>query len=317
MEKKVYLDLNKYIELGRIWHKIASDNFGILDYISEMKNKKELIFPICSSHIIELAKNSKIETRERLAEVMWVYSDGLILINQSEILDFEIDNSIKLFFYLNNEIHPMDILCKNLLRGFLPLQAFEDEMSFPKEVINFLSFKFQQKNDWVNFVASSCDEDRMNTMNILHTYTKEIAGSINKNRALINQESTKIKNNAHLAMLILDTQDKVISRLNKFGLEMKDLLGLGLENITAFYQSIPTYDIEYRLRLQASKNKEKATVENDIFDIVFLSNAICYFDVVITEKYWANIAKQTKMHKKYNTLIETSLLALMPADPLT
>lgn len=310
MIKRVYLDLNKYIELSRIWHGMSKDEAGILDFITVKKNNGEMIFPISYLHIIELSKNANLERRKRLAEVMWIYSNGLIMVNRSEILNFEIDKSIEVTFHLLKKIDSIDFFCKNLLRGFMPINGEENYLYTSKPILNLLSLKIQDKEEWVDFVASCDEENRKIGMNSMYNNTKRITSSINRNRGILNDERDDLARNAQMAMLILDTENMVLPRLEKYGLGIKDLLELGTEKITRFYQSIPSFNIEYQLKMQAFKNKEKTSVDNDVFDIGFLSNVICYFDTVVTENYWANIVKQSKVDIQYNTLIETKLLAL-------
>jgi len=46
---------------------------------------------------------------------------------------------------------------------------------------------------------------------------------------------------------------------------------------------------------------------NDATDIAFLNVAIPYCDVLVLEKYFHNLARNSKLDKKYNTRIIKSL----------
>lgn len=310
MAKKIYLDLNKYIELSRIWQRRSDDESGILQFINEKKKSDELVFPISSTHIIELAKHSNFERRRRLAETMWNFSNGLVFINPTEILNFEIDRAIETVFGIGKKEDSIDLLHKNLLKGFAPLDDLTGLLKVSPEIIESLSELFQEQEEWIGFVASYSDQSRKIVMDKIYKGNKRITNSINNNRSVLNNENEDMMKRVNMAGLMLDTQDRVSERLENFGLNMNDVQDLGLEKITNFYLSIPSFDIEFQMKIQSFKNKEKDSVENDVFDIGFLSTAICYFDMVITEKYWANIAKQAKLHIKYNTIIETDLLSL-------
>ncbi len=310
MAKQIYLDLNKYIELSKMWHKISNDESGILQFIDEKKRDGELIFPISSSHIIELAKNSNFERRKRLAETMWHFSNGLVFINHVEILNFEIDRAIETVFDIEKKADSIDLLHKNPLKAFAPLDDIANNLKVSNETIKGLSDLFQEQEGWIGFVASYYDESRKIALDKIYKDNKRITNSINNNRAILNNESEDLMKRANMAMLMLDTQDRVSERLKKFGLSMNDIKELGIDKITNFYLSIPSFDIEFQMKMQSFKNKGKDSEENDVFDIGFLSTAICYFDVVVTEKYWTDITRQAKLHIKYNTLIETDLQSL-------
>lgn len=293
-----------------MWHKISNDESGILQFINEKKKNGEVIFPITSSHIIELAKNSNFERRKRLAETMWNFSNGLVFINHIEILNFEIDRAIEIVFGIEKKVDSIDLFHKNPLKGFAPLDGITNTLKVSNETIKVLSELFQKQEGWIGFVASCYDESRKIAIDKIYKDNKRITNSINNNRDVLNNENEDMMRRANMAMLMLDTQDRVSERLKNFGLTMNDVKDLGVEKITNFYLSIPSFDIEFQIKTQSFKNKEKKSVENDVFDIGFLSTAICYFDMVITEKYWANIAKQAKLHIKYNTLIETDFRSL-------
>ena len=59
------------------------------------------------------------------------------------------------------------------------------------------------------------------------------------------------------------------------------------------------------------KNPDRPIDEHDERDIMFLSTAIPYFDIVITEKTWKHAAKSLKLDIKYKTKVEHDLNFLM------
>lgn len=100
------------------------------------------------------------------------------------------------------------------------------------------------------------------------------------------EQSTKI---VSYILPFMPTNDKVENR--------KQVLEL-LQKLPSFYtHSILAYK---NGRMQP---KNRPIHENDFFDIMHLSSAIPYCDVVVTEKKWVDLAKQAKLDELYNTIL--------------
>ncbi|MFF5586875.1 hypothetical protein [Streptomyces hygroscopicus] len=75
------------------------------------------------------------------------------------------------------------------------------------------------------------------------------------------------------------------------------------EEIIDFIKSIPTRDVFSALRITRRRNKQKRWEQHDFADLLTLSVAIPYCDVVVTEKQWCHITKQARLDTKYGTLM--------------
>ena len=78
----------------------------------------------------------------------------------------------------------------------------------------------------------------------------------------------------------------------------------------AFFADVPTLDVETELAVARNEDWNKGIHTNDSDDIAFLSVAIPYCDIVVTEKYWRHRVKTAKLNKKYETIILDDLLDL-------
>jgi hypothetical protein len=86
---------------------------------------------------------------------------------------------------------------------------------------------------------------------------------------------------------------------------------LGPEGLIKFFEDMPTTDIMMNLRNQRNNQFEKAIEPNDLNDLSFLSVAIPYCDVVVTEKQWVDLAKRKGVDRKYNTVLLSDLAELV------
>src|SRR3990172_4052179 len=85
---------------------------------------------------------------------------------------------------------------------------------------------------------------------------------------------------------------------------------LGTTKLLDFFSRVPCLDIEIELVTERNENLSKAISPHDFVDVPFLNVAIPFCDVVVADKYWADIARRKKLDKKYDTVILNSLLEL-------
>jgi len=71
-----------------------------------------------------------------------------------------------------------------------------------------------------------------------------------------------------------------------------------------------TIVIQKSIVTERDENLNKKIDPHDMNDVGFLAVAIPYCNAVVTDNYWADIAKRKKLDKKYNTLILDDLLDL-------
>ena len=83
------------------------------------------------------------------------------------------------------------------------------------------------------------------------------------------------------------------------------------EKIVEFFQSIPTCYCNAQLTTY-QYDMQRTIHPNDLHDIMSLSIAIPYSNVVVTEKMWQNAIIQTKLDKLYGTVVLKSAKHLAP-----
>jgi hypothetical protein len=62
-----------------------------------------------------------------------------------------------------------------------------------------------------------------------------------------------------------------------------------------------------KLRSQRQANPQKPWEGNDLNDVIALSIAVPYCDVVVTEKSWASLVNAAKVGKRFDTLVTRDL----------
>jgi hypothetical protein len=77
-----------------------------------------------------------------------------------------------------------------------------------------------------------------------------------------------------------------------------------------FIADIPNLDILLTLRLARDRDLTRPIERNDIRDLDWLSVAVPYANVVVSENYWGHQVRSTGLHEKYGTVLLTDLREL-------
>ncbi len=80
--------------------------------------------------------------------------------------------------------------------------------------------------------------------------------------------------------------------------------------IIRFFRSMPTSYCNVQLTIFRDMQAKRMIQPNDLHDIMSLSIAIPYSDVVITERMWQSAINQTRLDSLYQTIVLRSVKAL-------
>jgi hypothetical protein len=89
-----------------------------------------------------------------------------------------------------------------------------------------------------------------------------------------------------------------------------DKISQDKEALIRFFQTMPTSYCIAQLTLYRDMQTERKIQPNDMHDIMSLSMAIPYSDVVVTERMWQTAITQTKLDSLYQTTALKSVLEL-------
>ena len=149
-------------------------------------------------------------------------------------------------------------------------------------------------------------KDEATNLKALEQYNRsqaEFVERVESFREKAKQHGKMAHRRAYIANLTIAIQDELIDVLKLYDKTMEDFLNLGRDEITSIYDNCPTVDIEIALVVSRNEQWDKKVKANDSVDIAFLTIAIPYCDVIVTEKFWCSLIQRTKLDKKYNTVV--------------
>lgn len=312
----IYLDQNKWIDLARSIIK-PEDNPKFVDVATLIQAKSEngeWTLPISMVHFFETCSRSDVASRTRLAKVMSKLSQNKSIRSFIDLTELEFINAF-------SKIHKgrlfarVNAISKNLFDALGPLvPTLEISNSVPKEDQLKMQKIFKEKvlgNDELFGVLMEKYHER----NLDPTIDQDAVEMKISWEALQSEFSTLPIQYRYKVFLIRSFMDhfemfykKVMAVLH---ISREDIIPQEVLNsqdkILELLESVPSLDVRVKLMYEYLKNPMVNVHEHDDNDVVFLSTAIPYADVVITEKSWKHFANKANLGTKYNTIIENDL----------
>lgn len=312
MSKIIYLDQNKWIDIARAFYgKSEGDKYKtVLKLLQEKVLSGEIILPISTIHIIETSRKADKESRQRLSEFIAPMTKSFGILPNFMIRDQEVENAIMQKIGKDPINNISEIVIK---KGIYQMLGLEFEKDSIIEIFN----QFTLNNEISDKVIAKIMIDLIDR-ELLDEIREEDEKAAKEYEIKRKQNQESLSKEMRLRLAISEMMNtaflhKIIEQLNNHGIEIKqfsDLL-LNADDWKNFIFSMPSIDIWINLHVLRDSNKDKSVHRNDSADIAFLSVAVPYCDVVVTEKYWTHLLVSNRFDKKYNTIVLSDINALI------
>lgn len=288
----VNLDLNKWIDLA---HAEAGTERGqhyeaALVKARELVTEERVIFPLCFAHFIEVAKIGNHTQRKTLARLMVTLSRGWFLSSASSLLMCELRRAIARRFGQSLSDQPFLALTRSIKMALADLKGVEVSRGFNET-------PFQSSEVLESFIA---------TARVGPEFLKAWRGFADRheaNRTSRWDTSREIRKRAYCALVTIGIRDRLAAALSEFHLPFHALEDLGPNGCVALLEAVPMLNIEINLFVERNEHRDRKIEPNDEIDIGFLSLAVPYCHVVITEKFWMSIIRRLNLDMKYQTFV--------------
>lgn len=286
----VYLDQNKWIDLARIENGLdVSERALALKHEFNAAVESGCVFPLSAIHVVEFSRIKDHQRRHRLGKVMWKFSQGVTTAPLKEILCWELEVAFSKAGY---EVKPRDF---NYVGKGIP-HAFGEQLESP------LAAAFAEEID----EAMLCGSEGIPP--IQGPRSKQQEYFANHLRRLNEQKKQLEKarwDDWLYAISMMDITEPLYEVMSANRIPNADIEAWGKERIKSFMDSIPTRCLDIHLHRQVLKNSEYKPKLNDLEDWAGLGPAVCYADVVVCEKHFADIVSRDRFATKAR--IETSI----------
>lgn len=306
--KSVYLDQNAWIYLAHeYYHKDNSRGLSdTLKAVLEASESGKVIFPISIVHHEETAKNRHEIRRTKLFEFMIKVCKGYTIVPYVSVMEAEIRNVIlsrlgrsPVYFDVIRKGAPYMLSTGYYLKSNIPLPAWlYKELTRATESPETLLMLLKNTNS-SKYFRKKADRE-----------LKLLAEKLEAARIESKKIPEKHRYGVELYKVFRDTLNvPIVKTLAELQVSVRpQALGLngraGLEN---FLGDIPTLYVVFTLMYRRNLLMDRKIQKNDFNDVNALAISIPYCDVVITDKFWASVAVQAKMDKKFQTVILPSV----------
>jgi hypothetical protein len=269
--------------------------------------------PLYASHVIETRKSADLSRRRRLSQVMAHISRGWTIAPKHLIMQCELEICIAETFGHSPPAPPV-VFGRGIPFAFGLKTTLRDrsgaEVDIPEALAQQMG-EFLSSADVVKWFLVGIDEP--NNLAAIQTYEQSQRAFVKREeefRSKARPYGHSIHKRAYAANLNLEIQSELTRILASYRLTAKDFLALGQDRLMAFFANVPTLDTEIELVIGRNEHWNKRIHGNDPADIGFLSVAIPYCDIVVTEGFWCHLAQQSKLDQKYKTVMLSDLTEL-------
>ena len=320
----VHLDQKDWIELARGYYGRDREFEEIAQNVVEKSESGLAIFPLSITHFDETLKNLNSERRQRLAKYMILVSQGWAILPAPMIIEPEIEDACRKYLGLPRydlqkfaikkgisqllgakadlEIEAKDAnspLLKDLHLEDLKRELLE-KVESPKMLLWFMERGFDKSELRRRQEEAMATTEKLEQIRL--TGQSQIRDNDLRRRVAIVEYFLKVINPKVITFLLSMNVDptafRVVLRSRK--------------RTIRFFQSMPTSYCLVQLSHYRDMQRKRKIDPNDLNDIMSLSIAIPYSDVVVTETMWQTAIIQTKLNELRPTLILRSVKELGP-----
>jgi hypothetical protein len=316
----VYLDQNKWIDLAkaRAGRREQAHLVEVLQAAQEAVRAGDASFPLSAQHYYETQHRGRRESREHLALTMLGLSQGDAIAQAQVVVPYEIEIALIEQLQLPNDRPPaVQIFGKGANHVFntemftckapdehegRPLPA---ELQAVATVVGSTIMEFA-----ILAGSPSSETTRLTLSEHMRLAGSEFARGQQDLRDRIAEMRRGRLEDAMTATAIADILDPLLAACTRLGVDPGRLLAGGSEVLGPLVCAIPSRWVEREMRRLRHANPQKQWEGNDLNDVMALSVAVPYCNVVITERQWADFVGVAKLDRRFDTTVISDLRRL-------
>jgi hypothetical protein len=308
----VYLDLNHWISLAKAatGHRDGERHREALEVLRQAKASGRCIFPLSSTHYMEMSTIKNPRQRADVGGIMEELSEFATLLNQSVVMRLEVEEVLEALGQPRPERYvPLPLVGYGVghalgMRGGLRIRSAEGDVTErvrdewpggPEQFDSRLSAA-----ELLLERATLCgpsDEDvpalKQDGWNprAAREVAEKRAAQEREQAALLDASPSwrrgRLRDLVSARYLLIELNAVVSEALAVRGLKIEEVFG-DTPSARRMMDSMPSADVSVSLMTAAHRNPQTKWTPNDIFDIDGLSLAAAYCDVVVTDRHARN-----------------------------
>ncbi len=304
--KLLYLDQNKWIDLSRA-HYGRPEGESFRDALAAVRTAVEarkLLVPFSGVNMMEMEADHRAERRERLARFMINLSCNRSILPFMIVRPWEVRNALFAYFGQPEPGAIRRSIVREGLANALGLQFRISGLSPENEAA-----VLQQGNsaEWSVQYLLLASNNRESSEQMRAEETATLGW----------QEQVRTRSAAHLtseqrwfAELFQhitrgDVGKALMEGLQEIGVSRQKFFDQfsTLPEFIQFFASVHTLNVTLTLTLAQDQDLVRHIDQNDARDLIWLSVALPYSNLVVSEKYWGNMVRSRGLDRKYKTTV--------------
>jgi hypothetical protein len=283
----------------------------------KLVQEKKIICPLSYRIYSELGKQKDINRLHETARIMEFLSENVIIIFETERIDFELRSFFTNIISKNPDYEP-NVYVWSKASFVMGRVIPEDLPSFSNQENEWIQKEFFRAM-WEYPFSELIKKMGAETNLELQSIPKNTVNTINKDKVYFEHE-LKNPHNVYMSEIAgqLDVyRDRIKNNFNKFATKMTksshELSNNPEDDIQPIINMIyhvfdykkmgtylPTFDIGAKIHSTIRWNKTQKFKANDLDDIGHISTALPYYDYFFTEKSFGTLIKNIEYDKKYS-----------------
>lgn len=310
LPKVIFLDQNKWIDLLKAE---ASPNtyprqFSVLKKLEAGLCTHAIVLPLSETNIYETFKIGDPERRAKLARLQARLSGGMVFRGRRARLEGEFRDFLRITFELPIPPNPEWWFLSDLyFEAFFDLGDSRVQHSPSPEQIE--TIKQNPAAAIFHYLVATPDNKRLVAVKRWSDESNKLRAQIEEQRHRQKDQSFSMRKRIYSARLAIQELPLLAQIASEYGVHWNSVNDIGDSMMRRIFNELPIYFAERELAARL-ESENRAVNENDFRDVDAYCSALVYADVLIGENLLVNLARQGGLGKKFNTTIETSILAL-------
>jgi len=318
--QRVYLDQNMWIDLAkaRAGRKEKAHLVEVLQATQDAVRAGYASFPLSAQHYIETSNRGSRESREHLAGLMLSLSQGHAIASAQAVVPYEIEVALIKQLQLPDDLPPaIQIFGKGANHVFntevLTYEAPDEYEGhpLPAKLQALATVVGSALTEFAILAGSPSSETTRPAMtqHMRLTGLKFAAGQQDLRDRIAEMGHGQLED-AMTATAIADILDPLQAVCARLGVDPVRLFAGGAEMLSSLVYAIPSRWVEREMRRLRHANPQMQWKGNDLNDVMALSVAVPYCDVVVTERQWTHLVRVAKVDQRFKTKVISDLRRL-------
>jgi len=308
--KVVYLDQNKWIELAQA-AKSPNDHpdaRAVLEILSASVESGAVRLPLTSTNLYETHKVNRLERRFDLAYTQATLSKAEVFRGLHRRLEVEISRVLARIYGISWVEPTPDWVFSTL---FFEAQAEAGDQRFgreiPESVLAFM--RAEPQRALLGYLMETHEDVRQRAIQQFTRGCETLRTRIEERRARHKGESLSMRRKIYNVLLAMDEQDTMIATATQLGLPWNCFMDNGGTTLRTVMRETPAFLIEREIILKLEA-LDRPIEHNDLRDMRNFATVLPYADIIVAEKLFTNLARQTDLQTRFKAHLETDLRAL-------